>query len=208
MSFILEALKKSENKRRKKSVKLPRSIHEPVAYRIARPRSWTLWIFVVLAANAALLFWFFGPWPSSSPMVTVQQEKPSLPLIQPDEDRIEQTPSAAMTTPQQSRQVVPQKELPDVGQAVPKELPVPRNDKHVYTFQQLPPAIKTQIPVLKMSLHAYNRSDTKASLVQINNRIYREGDDINGALSVERITEDGAVMRYDGYRYLLPRRGN
>jgi len=209
MSFILEALKKSENKRRKKSVKLPRSIHEPVAYKIARPRSWTMWIFVVLVANAALLFWFFGPWPSTSSTVTTTQQSPALPLVQPDEDRLTQSPPESIPAAQPSKQVAQQQtDLTVVDQALPKALPVPRNDKHVYAFQQLPPAIKTQIPVLKMSLHAYNRSDTKTSLVQINNRIYREGDEINATLSLEQITEDGAVIRYDGYRYLLPRRGN
>ncbi|MBN1957213.1 MAG: general secretion pathway protein GspB [Desulfuromonadales bacterium] len=91
---------------------------------------------------------------------------------------------------------------------VSAELPVPRNDRHIYAFQQLPPAIRQQLPVLRMALHAYNRADHRASLIQINNQIYREGDVIDRTLAVEQITEDGAVLRYDGYRFLLPRRGN
>lgn len=207
MSFILEALKKSENKRRKKSARLPRTIHEPVAYRIPRPRSWTLPIVAILLVNAAVLLWFFGPWASTSRQPEAQTNSPFPQRVEADSVRTEPIPSA-LTTPPRKAAPTEQKMDAKLPENVSAELPVPRNDRHIYAFQQLPPAIRQQLPVLRMALHAYNRADHRASLIQINNQIYREGDVIDRTLAVEQITEDGAVLRYDGYRFLLPRRGN
>ena len=59
-----------------------------------------------------------------------------------------------------------------------------------------------------MSLHAYNRDDATASMVQLNDRIMREKEMVTANISFEQITSDGVVLRYDGYRFLVPRRGN
>ncbi len=39
-------------------------------------------------------------------------------------------------------------------------------------------------------------------------RILREGDKVTDTIRLEKITADGIILRYDGYRFLLPRRGN
>lgn len=204
MSFILEALKKSENKRRRQNGQISRTIHEPLPRKNPKSRSWLLGIWLFLLINAVLLLWFF-----------VFSTQPDLSIVNADSAA---APSqSASSQPHFSATRNHPVTLPDVTQppqqdeqkpVVVKALPVPRNDQQVYSFGQLPVSIQKQIPALKMSLHAYNRNDGSASLVQLNDRIMREGDRVADSLELEKIEADGIVLRYDGYRFLLPRRGN
>jgi hypothetical protein len=59
-----------------------------------------------------------------------------------------------------------------------------------------------------MSLHAYNRDNPAGSLVQINDHILHEGDSVTDKIRLEKITAEGVVLHYDGYRFLFPRRGS
>ncbi|MDX2495288.1 MAG: general secretion pathway protein GspB [Desulfuromusa sp.] len=204
MSFILEALKKSENKHRKNSGRNPRTIHEPMPRKNGRSRFWVLGILLLLV-NAALLFSFFGrPWqpaPASQPTQVISTDTAQVKTNK----LVSAPPQTVSATEQNNIAPTPQKikEQPAV-----KALPVPRNDKQVYTFGQLPVSIQKKIPPLQMSLHAYNRADASSSMVQLNDRIMREGATVTDNIRLEKITADGVVLRYDGYLFLLPRRGN
>lgn len=211
MSFILDALKKSENKHRKKSAQLPRSIHEPVAYKITRPRQWTLWILIFLIINAVLLVWLASSWltkaddvPVSSLEPTQITERKTVPVRSPDVAEV--IPEKVVTMPpvRESANVdAPQPTKEPV--IIPAALPLSSAAETIYAFQQLPLTIQRQIPDLQMPLHAFNREDSGASMIQLNNRIYREGDKISETLKLAAITEDGAVIRYEGYKFLLPK---
>lgn len=209
MSFILDALKKSENKRRKKSAQLPRSIHEPVAYKIARPRQWTLWVLLFLVINAALLVWLVSSWLTKPDRSSATAREPAQ-LTERKTVPVRGTDAAETVSEGVNSSPVHTAEIVDAPQptmaSVPANLPIPRTEKKVYSFQQLPASIQQQIPELQMALHAYNREDSGTSMIQLNNRIYREGDKISSTLILEAITAEGAVVRYDGYRFLLPRR--
>lgn len=205
MSFILEALKKSEKKYRRKNGQNPRTIHEPVPHKNAKSRILLPGILIFLVVNAALLLWFFNPWqqlflsPTTEPVssaaapVNTKTIKPVSPQGVPSAGQNNTVPVAVVTQKQQP---------------VAPALPVPRNENQVYSFGQLPVSIQKRIPVLQMSLHAYNRDDATASMVQLNDQIMREGDMVAGNIRLEQIIAEGVVLHYDGYRFLLPRRGN
>jgi len=169
-----------------------------------RSRFWILGILLLLV-NAALLFSFFGhPWqpaPASQPAQVI-----STGTVQVKADKLASVPPQTVSaTEPKDMSPTPQKVK---NQPAVKPLPVPRNDKKVYNFGQLPVSIQKKIPPLQMSLHAYNRADASSSMVQLNDRILREGDRVADKLRLEKITADGVVLRYDGYLFLLPRRGN
>lgn len=211
MSFILEALKKSENKRRgKKSGRSSRSIYEPDSQRMARSRFLFLGIVFVLFMNAALLIWFMGPWKQSQ--ITVSEtsvaDSPQRREHSNEEGSVQMSSSVLKPHSDDRKRVAQNQPQNSNGQIGAKALPLPRSDKQVYRFSQLPVAIQKQIPELRMSLHAFNRSDAAASLVQLNDRMLREKDMVTADVSLEQITSDGVVLRYDGYRFLLPRRRN
>ncbi len=204
MSFILEALKKSENKHRKSGRQNPRTIHEPMPHNKSRSRFWILGILLLLMINAVFLLWFFAPWGKSPALQATEDLSPD--TVQMKTDNLTSAPPQTVV-PTEKSSVTP-KPVKSKNQPAVQALPVPRNDKQVYSFSQLPVSIQKKIPPLQMSLHAYNRADGSASLVQLNDRIMREGDAITDNLLLQKITADGAVLRYDGYLFLLPRRGN
>ena len=113
------------------------------------------------------------------------------------------------SAPKSPVSVIPHQQSVEEKEKLPaKALPVPRSEKKIYRFDQLPVSIQKQIPTLRMSLHAYNRDDATASMVQLNDRMMHEKEMVNANISLEQITAEGVVLRYDGYRFLLPRRGN
>ena len=210
MSFILEALKKSEKQQQKKNGQVVRTVYEPVPAKRLRSRSLAVILLVLLLVNGAVLLWFFSPWQTTSPagpavktpssvqnhQLTQAETKGSAPLQQTVKNN---RPMVEKTSPQAVKATSPQAVMP---------LPVTRSEKKVYLFSQLPLAVQKRIPTLKMSLHAFNREQASASLIQLNDRILREGDQVTDHIRLEQITADGAVLRYDGYRFLLTRRGH
>ena len=200
MSFILEALKKSENKHRQKNGQNPPTIHDLVPHGGSRSRTWIIVILIILLLNIALLLWFFAPWKQPSlPQQTELLSTETAPVnSSPMQKSVLRTPST----------VTPNQHLEANSRPVIKELLVPRSEKKIYNFEQLPTSIQRRIPPMQMSLHAYHRDDSSASMVQLNDRIMRSGDLVTDNISLEQITADGVVLRYDGYRFLLPRRGN
>ena len=65
-------------------------------------------------------------------------------------------------------------------------------------------AAPSQDMIAKLRLQLLVYSDVPAErLVFINNRKYLEGQSIDGGVTVERITPDGAVLSYQGERFTL-----
>jgi general secretion pathway protein B len=58
--------------------------------------------------------------------------------------------------------------------------------------------------IAKLRLQFLVYSDVPSErLVFINNRKYLEGQSVDGGVAVERITPEGAVLSYQGQRYVL-----
>jgi len=201
MSFILEALKKSEKQQQKKNGKVVRTVYEPAPAKRFRPRSLGVIFLVLLVVNSLVLLWFFSPWKTSTPVERATKTA------------LEVQPTSPSKTKTANLDMVPQTEEKNrsktkvaASQTV-KPLPVTRSEKKIYLLTQLPASIQQRLPTLKMSLHAFNREQPSASLIQLNDHILREGDRVTDSIMLEKITADGAILRYDGYRFLLSRRG-
>jgi general secretion pathway protein B len=67
MSFILEALKKSEKSRKDNRVPTLQTSHQPPAHQPARRPIWPLLLGAVLLLNALLLLWIIAPWKKDAP---------------------------------------------------------------------------------------------------------------------------------------------
>lgn len=211
MSFILEALKKSEKKQQKKNGQTVRTVYAPAPLKKSSPRFWGIGLILLLLVNGALLLWFFAPWPQPSQSVVPASTAPTearktepgmvTNRVSPIASAPVENKTLAGAETDQQQTVVAQ------SQSEVKPLPAPRNDKKVYRFSQLPVLIQQRIPSLKLSLHAYNRENSSASLVQLNDHILHEGEMVTDKIRLEKITAEGVILRYDGYHFLLPRRG-
>jgi general secretion pathway protein B len=76
-------------------------------------------------------------------------------------------------------------------------------DAGVPLYQQLAATPGSQVPRLRLDLHAYaERAEDR--WVLINMHRLREGESLEG-VHVERITPDGAVLSFQGRQFLLTR---
>jgi general secretion pathway protein B len=81
-------------------------------------------------------------------------------------------------------------------------LPPPPN--RVLTLAELPVELREALPPL--SIRGYVHSDDPTSrLVVVNDRMFREGDEVAADLKLERIDPDGIVLNFRGYRFVAPR---
>jgi general secretion pathway protein B len=74
-------------------------------------------------------------------------------------------------------------------------------EQRVVAMSELPLAVQLEIPAMSISVHAYS-SKPAERLVSINNQLLREGGSLAPGLVLERITPDGMIFNYRGYRFL------
>jgi general secretion pathway protein B len=230
MSFILDALRKSEHERQRSAV--PGLSHVPLATPRRELPGWALLVIGVLAAAVLVLggAWWQSQRSLNAPVASspagaaapVASTPPSVAAPAPTVAPAVATPPppAAPTTVAIAAPPVPQpaavstSSLPDsesaaaleertqslAGAAIVPKRPSPSGPT-------LPSAASLQaqginVPVLKLELHAY--SDKPAErFVFINGRKYKEGERLTEGPEVVRIEPNGVVLSEQGQRFQL-----
>jgi general secretion pathway protein B len=229
MSYILEGLKKLEQKRQQEE-KSPHLLTFQVDSTVkpAKPSMWPYVLVAVLLLNAGVMIWWIGPWqsterntPASQP--AVRKSVPTVAATTPVEQKRAGKPVPAKG-PQQSKAMsgpltgTAGKGTKETPLPVAKETPVSRQpsvavpaspakskpaaDGRMVTLNELPPEIKNSLPNLKMSAHFYS-TDQQARFARINDRILHEGETLSEGLKVEEINPGGTVFNYKGYRFQI-----
>ncbi len=231
MSFILDALKKSEHKRRARDEGEARAIFEPVGVKTSFSRYWIMLVVVLLLCAILLLgvLLWQRSWQDDSTLeqpaaatrqrTTATQPSVAVPLApssdvvrpaaqrQSEPDRLLK-PVEEQPVGEQPVEEQPVEEQPDIAAAPQNSTPaVSAAEDRIYSISELPANVRGRLPTLQMALHAYNPADPAASLAQINGRLVRKGSPAGDNLTVAEITADGVILRADDYRFLLPRRG-
>ena len=232
MSFILDALKKSETDRQRQG--------GPALFevKVAAPRralpAWAAAVAVLFVANLAVVGWLLlrhAPAPEATaptspnaatprpevvpaaPMPTAAAATPPVaaPVTAPPEAEPPAAPAArTVMTPRSEAPAREPAANPD--DYAPAAEPPPAGslgkvkhstDAGVPLYQQLSATPGNQLPQLRLDLHAYaEHADER--WVLINMHKLREGDSLEG-VRVEHITADGAVLSYRGTQFLLTR---
>ena len=65
---------------------------------------------------------------------------------------------------------------------------------------ELPLTIQQEIPAMSIQLHSFS-SKPENSIVSINSRLLKEGESLTPGLKLEQITPDGVIFSYKGYRF-------
>jgi general secretion pathway protein B len=222
MSYILDALRKSEEERRRKQgealLQLPHKADVRKRGRIV------LWIFLftgALAVNAMLLLvrpqWLqFTSHPAPDAGRASQSASPAALPAAPEMDGEAPLPSEKKEKP--SLGAVDSEaggtsggEAASAGVADEKVVGAKAEWKpdpdRIYTLHELPPAIRETLPSFEISVFFF--SDEPASrVVRINGVSLREGDELTEGLKVEKIREKSIIFRTVGYRLqIVPRQG-
>ncbi|MFH7321596.1 general secretion pathway protein GspB [Desulfurivibrio sp. D14AmB] len=209
MSYILEALKKSERQRRLGAVPRLDTPQEPPSRSPAASRPG--WLRPLLLLNlllvVALLAYLLLPVGSGreqpGPLLEALEEK-QLPLpAQPAESATPQprpeegplAPAAATSEPQPQPQQEPAPlPLPELS---PPALvgPPPR-------WSELPAGLRQQVTPPSLEVHVYSENPARR-FVMIRGRQYREGDTLPDQLRLDQITPQGVVLSWHGEPFRL-----
>jgi general secretion pathway protein B len=220
MSFILDALRKSEIERQRQSG--PSIAEFPIARADRRLPVALIAIGFLLAINLAIVLFFLlrdsgepevapahaaaAPAPATAPpprgaatvppgQSPLQAQTQALPPTEPAEPPAEYYGEMPTLPPDAPDPTL----LPDAAATAPG-----------VTYGDAPPddvasaAAATGLPELTVDLHIYTDDPAKRA-VFINGRRYTQGAQIVEGPVVQEITREGAMLTYRGRRFLLPR---
>jgi general secretion pathway protein B len=94
----------------------------------------------------------------------------------------------------------------DSQSAAPGRLPVTSGAtasdeaERVLALNDLPPAIRREIPGIAIMFHAYSSAPGERR-VMINGNMAKEGETLADGLGLQQITPDGVILVYKGYRF-------
>jgi len=231
MSLILDALRKSEGQRQRHAG--PGLASVPEAGERRGPPRWTLVLGALLVANVVLVLALFltrdgeAPPPAATVQARPAEQAPAPPARAPDRtaqrvtlppptraDRQEVRPLAAeIPPPETAPGPAPAEDSaprPQPVAATPTPRPQPASSTQATDDARLPRMSEMvvrgelNVPDMHVDIHVYSGNPAER-FVFINMRKYKEGDDTREGPRIERITESGVVMQYDGRRFVLPK---
>ena len=199
MSYILEALKKSEQERKQGDVPNIQTVHMP---RPTHPetRTWPYLVIVLLLVSLAFVIGWMQPW--NTPVVIERQQEDSVVIA----SQPEPTPVGKKRVAQQAVQVPPQPKVEaEVASAVQRAIvaQAPSTEKGVPSLDigtvphlsEMPQLVQQAIPEMSFAGHVYSSNAEQRSVI-INGHSMSEGDTVINGLVVEQITSDGIVFSY------------
>ncbi len=223
MSYILEALKKLEQKQREQSGTIPDLLsNADIATHEKRRPLWPYLVLTALMLNAGLLIWWMHPWSSKAPKastrISEQQLHPdrsSMPSasgpIQTNADRNKKVEAKQTPADDRKRAPVISPPLPKQDRPIhlsssePHLIPAAAegsSEQKVFNLTDLPPSVQQGLPEIKISLHYYT-VEPSSRMVRINDKTVQEGQDLAAGLKLEEITPTGIVLSYQAYRFRM-----
>jgi general secretion pathway protein B len=178
MSYILDALKKSDQQR---NIGATPTLQFTQASMPApkRPSIFHYGLLAVVLLAAGVAIGLLRPWQAE------QMPAENQPIAK-DSPTQNAAPAVTPVT------AAPMQQKPDAA-------PVAQDQK-VISLYDLPPAIQRELPDMAVQLHAYSNTPGER-LVSINSIRLREGGYLMAGLKLEQITPDGMIFSYKGYRF-------
>ena len=214
MSYILEALKKSQAERQLgelPSIHAPQvQLHDGAASGAAsRAPVWLALGGVAVAVAAALLLW--QPWqaaataPAAAPAV-LAVVPPAVPAPAPAAVPVPVPPAPTAAPVQHARPVAEPKQEPPVpapAPAVPVPAAAPAAEETVPGMRDLPEPIQRQIPPVAIGGYIYSKNPADRLLL-IDKVLRHEGEELAPGLVLEKLQPKAAIFSFKGYRYRVP----
>ncbi len=226
MSFILDALKKSEIERQRQS--MPGLIDAPTSMRRGRLPLWAVVLGGLLGINIVVLAFVLmrsGAHPAASAgarhdMPLADVKPPAVddhfsPLAQAPVYAPEiPVPPAEASPSRRESAAAPGSPAAVAPRAAPHSLRRPEpvlteedsadNDEVLPSINEVNLTGAQALPELHLDVHVYA---TRAAdrFVYINMRKYKEGNTLQEGPVLEKIRRDGVVLNYQGLRFILPR---
>jgi general secretion pathway protein B len=220
MSYILEALKKSDQQRQRGAT----PTLQVAQVTVAAPKRPMFIYYGLLAAvllGAGIMIGWLRPWQPEQPPSETEPIAAPAPLTAPLEmlsKTAQEFPAPNLTRARQPAPVVgamkpnnpaldsygtpsaaapiPDKTMPEK----PASLAGVASEQKAIPLNELPLQIQQEIPAMTVQLHAYSNVPSER-LVSINSIRLREGESLMLGLRLEQITPEGMIFSYKGYRF-------
>lgn len=207
MSFILDALKKSEAERQRQNAPGLASI--PESERRSSGSKWIWIISALLIFNLAVLVGIMlRPATDGEPVAIAE---PAVKLPERQTAAVRSVPAAADTDGQpepQERREPAATAAPQEPRAQPEppaaEADTQRVASGLPSLNELQAQGVLQLPEMHLDIHVYSGQPADR-FVFVNMKKYTEGATLSEGPAVREITADGVVLDYLGTRFLLPR---
>jgi general secretion pathway protein B len=231
MSYILEALKKIEQKRTQEETLKPISFYDTPGEETRKRPLWPILLIAALALNAGLLIWWIG--------FKGNDKKETFSNTSPAASKVPNTPTVAKGPEDQLKAI--KKDMPALHPTRSADHPIRKKEQApaARSEEKAPPSkpVKTETVVavakgnslpekgvaikksnkvvsleelpdgLRKTLPAFKisthvyGSDPEGRLVRINDRTLQEGQEVTPGVKVEEIIPSGAVLSYQGFRF-------
>lgn len=202
MSYILDALKKSNKEREKGITPSLHTVHgtpphlgstnkkRKSSYKIA------LLFTILLVTTGGVSFWKY---PAIVHFFKIQQATPSGKDLTPNNEKLTNTTETKIAIEEEVTVIEPQPiptEKPPISTGAVKQL-------HPLLFEDVPEHIQLSIPDLKLAGHTYSETP-RLRMILVNNKILREGDYLEQNLKLQEITWDGVIFNFQGTEFVIP----
>jgi general secretion pathway protein B len=199
MSLILDALKKSEQERRRDKGPDLQTIHQPALIR-APQRSYRMaWVALLVSVNIAVLAYW---WQQRTATSTVATATPLVTIPAAAAPAAAPPPAPAATIsiqPATHTDATANAEYTRITPANPALETAPTSSARIEEVDELPEDVRNNLPAMTFSFHVYSSNPQQRTII-INNRRMREGEEVNAGLLLQEITEDGVVLLYAQHR--------
>jgi general secretion pathway protein B len=207
MSLILDALKKSEQERRRERGPDLQTIHQAtsVAARV-QGRRWS-WVLLLVALNVAA----FGGWwwyQQRLPVAAINVAAINKTAANADVP-VQSMPEVAAPTPvanssaeSAAMSAINAREEPQFTRIEPRPAaaqPRVEADAPIEEFTELAPDVRSALPAMTFSFHVFSTDPLNRTII-INNQRLREGSEVSAGVVLQAITEDGVILTMDHHR--------
>ncbi len=206
MSFILDALRKSEHERQRN--RAPSIADMQVPQKKSRRSLWLPLVALLAGLNLALLamLWFVGNRAENettpvaqTPITRAPAQQMPAPATADNRNLSAELPAPPADKPARFASISPPSPKPSASTDMTAAA-----DSRMLTVTEAMLDGSLSIPPLRLELHVYD-SDPANRLVFINTSRYAEGERISEGPTVSAINEQGVILNYQGRDYLLSR---
>ena len=222
MSFILEALKKSEQQRQQNAALTKKVGARRLSLNPHNSPHRPYWLLITVLLLLMLgSWWHFSESGSNqeNSLVVERVERPlhainqfdsakqaagqlHKPVLQPT-PVVEAAPvPRTFTRPATTGKKAPSARMTQSGIITTEVLPSQEELSALPLYSELSKELRERMPRLDMSMHFYTSVSTRR-LVRMNNRLLREGDWVNGEVEIVEITPNGVILDFLGKGFKL-----
>jgi general secretion pathway protein B len=212
MSYILDALKKSEQERGRGTAPNVQTMHSSsLNYHSSKTQLWPYLLLAAILINLAALAYFIIARPETGTSAQNQQViSEARPVATSTANAVnhQRTSAPQLKNSQDETVIYKPVSMPGTSTATVKQASTAMAAPTVYQQpggpilerDELPLDIRQHIPTMEFSAHVYSTNPLQRSIV-INGRFMEEGDRLASDLVLDEITPDGAIFNFQGQRF-------